>query len=331
MPHDPVEPRRRPGAWFRAAVGLSCALAACAGGDATGPSPDPGLSTPGLHLRTLEVQGTPRRYRVYLPPGVDPATPVPVVLVLHGFPPVDMAVVTGMNDEAERRGFLAVYPETAWGEEWVQGCDCTPNALRGVDDLVFFDALLADLAGAIAVDPARRFVAGFSNGGMMTYRLACDRAGTFAGFAAVGAAVWAWHRDHCGARTPAPLLMVHGTADPSFPWTGARIPLVTGEEAEQLALPDHLAFWAAGNGCDGTGVETPLADTHDDSTRVYRRDWVGCDAPTLFYRVEGGGHTWPGMRVTFGPALGPLSRDLDATAAIAEFFVPELEILAAGH
>lgn len=316
MRRDPVDPR------LALAVLLTVASIAC-GGDTTGPGTDGDpapLEGPGLHLRTLEVDGIPRRYRIYRPATVDPEAPVPVVVVLHGFPPVDMAAVTDMNAAADGRGFVAVYPESAWGEDWVQGCACTPNGVQGVDDLAFFAALLDHVAAVTSVDPARRYVAGFSNGGMMTYRLACGRPGLFAGYAAVGAAIWTWHRDHCPGGPAVPLLMIHGTADPSFPWDGTTVELITGETAHQLPLDDHLAWWAARNGCDGWD-DTLLPDVAPDDTRVVERRGVDCDAPTRFYRVEGGGHTWPGMKVQFGPALGRVSRDLDATTVIATFFL----------
>lgn len=311
--------RRLPGLLLTVAL---VGLAGC--GSETPPTapgePDP-VTAPGTYVRTLDVDGTPRRYRVHLPETVDPAVPSPAVLVLHGFPPVDMAAVTALDRHAERLGFLAVYPESAYGEDWVQACACTPNGLRGVDDLAYVDAVLRDLASAVAVDPVRRFVAGFSNGGMMTYRLACDRPSAFAGFATVGAAVWEWHRERCAGGAAVPLLMIHGTEDPSFPWDGASIRLVTGGIVQQLPLEEHVSFWAGRNGCEPAWSETPLPDRTDDGTRAYVRSWASCDRPTRFVRVEGGGHTWPGMPVAFHPSLGRRSLDVDATAEIVDFFL----------
>lgn len=322
MPRDPVD--RHTLASLALVLAGTLTLGACAG-DPAGPDADDGvlpLEGPGLHLRTLEVGGVPRRYRVYRPADMDEGSPLPVVVVLHGFPPVDMAAVTGMQREADARGFVAVYPESAWGEDWVQGCACTPNGLRGIDDLAFFAALLDHVARVTAVDPNRRYVTGFSNGGMMTYRLACDRPGLFAGYAAVGAAVWTWHRDHCGAGPAVPLLMIHGTQDPSFPWSGTTIQLVTGATMRQLSLDEHQEWWADRQGCVRWS-ETALPDTADDGTRVFVRHGEGCDAPTRFYRIEGGGHTWPGMGVSFSPTLGLVSREVDATALVASFFLDE--------
>lgn len=110
MPRDPVDLRAG------CTLVLALALAACGDGgtDPDGPANPVPLDGPGLHLRALEVEGVPRRYRVYRPPTIAASAPAPVVVVLHGFPPVDMAAVTGMNDEADHRGFVAVYPESAW-------------------------------------------------------------------------------------------------------------------------------------------------------------------------------------------------------------------------
>jgi polyhydroxybutyrate depolymerase len=305
-------------------VALAASGSAACGGDSSPTPPDDGparITTPGFHLRTLEVDGVPRRYRVYLPSSVDPERPAPMVAVLHGFPPIDMAPVSRMDSEAAARGFVAVYPESAYGEDWVQACNCTPNGLRGVNDLMYFAALLEDLSAALSIDPDRRYLAGFSNGGMMTYRVLCDRPSLFDGFAAVGSVVWKWHVDHCGSGPAGSLLMIHGTEDPSFPWDGASIELVTGAFVDQLPAEEHVAWWAARNGCEPGGNEVALPDQVADGTRAFRRDWEGCGAPTRFIRIEGGGHTWPGTAVTFHPSLGLRSDEVDATSEMLDFWL----------
>lgn len=95
---------------------------------------------------------------------------------------------------------------------------------------------------------------------------------------------------------------------------------VTGAAVTQLPVDDHREWWAGRNGCSGWS-DRPVPDRADDGTTVVERRGQDCGAPTLFYRVEGGGHTWPGMRVDFAPSLGPLSRDPDATATFADSFV----------
>jgi polyhydroxybutyrate depolymerase len=55
---------------------------------------------------------------------------------------------------------------------------------------------------------------------------------------------------------------------------------------------------------------------------VTRLDWPTCEATTVLYRIDGGGHTWPGVDANWvRPLLGNQTRDLDATEAVTAFFL----------
>ena len=269
----------------------------------------------------LRVGGIERGYRVVVSPALDLSTPTTVVMALHGNPPIDMAPVTRLSQEAADRGAIAVYPTSAYSREWVQGCNCTANGLLGVDDVAYFEAVLDDLEAGLPGGLGEVFVAGFSNGGMMVYRLACDLSNRIDGFAAVSSGMWTWTIDHCGSPDPVDLLVFNGTADPQFPWDGMRLLVQSGAELVQAGIEDTVAFWAEANGCDPSPPETvALPDTFDDGTSVQEWRWSGCAAELAFYRIEGGGHTWPGSPVTFSPALGRHTREIDATSLMFEFF-----------
>ncbi len=107
--------------------------------------------------------------------------------------------------------------------------------------------------------------------------------------------------------------MIQGTADPEFPWTGR-----VGDLGSSLGGEETAEVWARRNGC-GDPVATLLPDEADDGTRVERREYTSCEAPLTFYVVEGGGHTWPDASVEFSDALGPMTRDINASALILSF------------
>lgn len=309
---------------LRRIILLACVAACgCGGTDSTTAPPPPttAIETPGTHTRSIQAAGFDRTYSVYVPEGVLDGPDAPAILVLHGNPPVDMALVTAMNDLADERGFYAVYPQSAFGEEWVHSCRCTINGERGVDDDAYFEALLTDLATAVPLDDGRAYVTGFSNGGMMTYGLACRLADRFAGFGAVEAGMWRWLTEHCTGPAPARILMINGTEDPSFPWDGLQIETATGARLTQIPILEHVAFWADRNDCAAEPEVESLPDLTDDGTTVQRWSYVGCDAPTVFYRIEGGGHTWPDMPVNFSPSLGTKSRDINASRVLVDFFL----------
>lgn len=298
-------------------------LVACGGGDdPTDPDLPAGpIETAGFHTRSIHPGLHERSYRVYVPTGLLGGDPAPALLVLHGNPPVDMEVVTEMSALAEEHGFYAVYPESAFGAEWMHSCPCTPNANRGVDDDRYFEALLDDLDEALPFDSDRAFVSGFSNGGMMTYGLACRMGDRFAGFGAVGSGMWRWLVDRCPAAGSTPIVMMQGTDDPSFPWEGLEIETALGARLTQVPIEEHVAFWAERNGCSAEPSVEALPDQADDGTTVDILTWVDCDDPTVFYRIEGGGHTWPGMPVDFGPGLGRKSLEIEASEVLVEFFL----------
>ncbi|MGH6951330.1 MAG: alpha/beta hydrolase family esterase, partial [Vitreimonas sp.] len=174
-----------------------------------------------------------RAWLVYAPPGYNPATPMPAVVMLHGRPSTatGMALITRMHEVAARRGFIVVYPEGI-DNEWNAQFDLIGResgrigGMRSVlpqDDVEFLTTLMADLRVDLNIDSRRMYVAGFSNGGFMTMRMACSASDVFAGFAEVGAALYPVMTRACRGGRPAPMLFMHGTADRSIPFDGVEV------------------------------------------------------------------------------------------------------------
>lgn len=277
----------------------------------------------GLHIRYPTVDGFRRSYAIYLPESVPlNGPPAPVVMVLHGYPPVDMSVVTAMNEAAEEHAFIAVYPKANRQGEWTMACDqCSPNAVQGVDDTAYLGAIMDALPEMLPVDTRRYYLTGFSNGGIMTFRAACEMSDRIAAFAPIGAGMWTWHRDNCAPGRAVPIAMIQGTDDPSFPWDGVVVSAPLAGNDFQIPVPETVALWQSQNGCSGVEPEPTSVDDVDDDTSVHRFSYSACSAETLFYRVDGGGHTWPGGPVDFNPALGRKSLELPATDSIVAFFL----------
>jgi polyhydroxybutyrate depolymerase len=112
--------------------------------------------------------------------------------------------------------------------------------------------------------------------------------------------------------------MIHGMADEEFPPEGRRGVIVSA-----VSIDATVAHWVATDGCETTPVSSDLADLAADGTTVSRHVYGDCDggAEVAFYRVDGGGHTWPGSSVVFSPALGAASQDFDASDTMAEFLL----------
>ena len=233
--------------------------------------------------------GAPRRtYRVHVPAGYRPDRPVPAVLLLHGNggSAADLDDVTGLSELADRRGFLAVYPQ---GLSVGAGRPFWAAAGRiedGVDDLRFTADLLDDLQARLCVDPARVAAAGFSAGGGVTARMACDLAGRVASVAVVAGALYS-EPGECRPSRSVPILAIHGTDDIVVPY-GGRTPTVEWP-LPMPPVPTWLADWATRDGCPGDPA------VFLDRPEVTGVRWSGCrdGAEVVHYRMNGGEHQAP--------------------------------------
>lgn len=260
----------------------------------------------------FEFRGMTRRCLVYLPRRVAPA--MPAVFSFHGYgssAEVQM-LYAGMNSVADTAGFVAVYPE-AVGHRWNSGIGDSPIwPTPDVDDVGFIHALIDTLAAHYGIDTTRVFACGMSNGGFMSYRLACAPGGRVVAGASVAGVMSRGTGAECVPARITPFLHIHGTADATVPYEGA---------PGWLAAEESMARWADLMGCVASDTVT-IADTDTaDGCRAVRvgfRDAAGVERG-VFYRVEGGGHTWPGATFDL-PGAGATNRDINASEEIWRFF-----------
>jgi polyhydroxybutyrate depolymerase len=236
----------------------------------------------------ISAGATRRTYRVHVPTGYRPGRAVPAVLLLHGNggSAADLDDVSGLSELADRRGFLAVYPQGiavgAGRPFWA----AAGRVEAGVDDLRFITDLLDDFQGRLCVDPARVGVAGFSAGGGITALMACDLARRVASVAIISGALYT-EPGECRPARPVPVLAIHGTNDEVVPYGGRR-PTVEWP-LPMLPLPAWLAEWATRDGCPGDPA------VFLDTAEVSAFRWSGCrdGAEVVHYRINGGNHQAP--------------------------------------
>ncbi len=276
-------------------------LAACGGSrGSTEPSP-----APAVQRRTLEVDGLPRTYRLFVPLSVDRARAAPLVLMLHGVgnSAQSMVEATQFDRTAETAEFIVAYPDGV-DQTWNAGYCCLGGATTGPDDVAFLRRLIDDVQADHTVDPDRVFVVGVSAGGMMAYRLGCELSGRVAG---VGAVAGAMILEECRPARPVSVIEIHGTADQLVPYDGG--PTAGGATRPSPPTVAVVRRWAELNGC-------PTAPTAETDGRVISTAWSGCaeGAGVKLVTIDGGGHTW------FAPGLGAANGAVDATAVIWGFF-----------
>jgi polyhydroxybutyrate depolymerase len=266
----------------------------------------------GSSADSITVDGVQRTYRLYRPATLSPTAPAPLVVMLHGgYGSGSQAEQSyGWDAEADRYGFVVAYPDgldRAWNAGG--GC-CGVPARTGVDDVGFVVGLVAELRSRLPIDPRRVYATGISNGGMLSYRLACDTRL----FAAIGPDS-ATLLGPCPAAAPVSVIHVHGTADRNIPYLGGQ-----GQGVAKIdgpAVPAVIAQWRATDRCTApsTGTAGPL------TTSI--ATCPGGRAVELI-TILGAGHQWPGSppRTAVQTLLGldPPSTALNATDTIWHFF-----------
>jgi polyhydroxybutyrate depolymerase len=290
------------------------ALAACAGSSAqpaqTASSSEPGALAVGSSTQTIAVGGATRTFHLYRP--ADVANPAPLVVMLHGgFGSGTQAEGSyGWDAKAAAAHFVVAYPDGldhAWNTEG--GC-CGKPAQNNADDVAFISQMIAAIEREMAIDPARVYATGISNGGIMAYTLACDT--TL--FAAIGPDS-ATQLAPCPSPRPLSVIHIHGTADTKIPYDGG-----SGDGTEAIdgpSIPAVNAMWRQIDDCADPTVDTAATVT---TSTAQCPDGNVVELVT----IDGAGHQWPGGAPKKGiqKLLGsdPPSTALNATDAIWQFF-----------
>jgi len=279
-----------------------------------------------LEWRSLASGGTQRTYFLLEPQDVEQQEGLPLVLALHGGGGNARAMCRlkgGVQEQAPGAGFLVACPQGI-DRHWNDGRQVTSRRTvrEGTDDVGFLLDLVAVLQAEFHIDARRVYVTGMSNGGMMSLRMACDAAETFAAAAAVIANLPA--DLECAPQAPVSLLLMNGTEDPLVPWEGGQVHFLRQRLGNVLSTAATLATWVQADDCDGPARTAWLPDADPgDGTRIRSERYSDCagGSHVWLYAVEGGGHTWPGG-AQYAPRLlvGRVSRDARAGELIWDFF-----------
>ncbi len=221
---------------------------------------------------------------------------------------------SGFDTVAESGGFIVVYPDGV-RRSWADGRGTTPADKQGVDDVGFLTALVDHFIEKFGADRRRVYATGMSNGAMMSYRLACERADRFAAIAPVAAQMGQKLAERCTPSRPVSVISFVGTEDPLVPFAGGEVSGDRGPVLVRHGDPEQVGHvqWVRGR--------SPLSRRRrirspEDGTRVRREAHGPCreGSEVVFYVVEGGGHGWPGgSRYLRERLVGRTSQDIDAS------------------
>lgn len=223
--------------------------------------------------------------------------------------------MNGARSPADKRGFLVAYPNGTGFLKyltWNVGGNCCGSALKGeVDDVAFLLAIVEDVRRAAHIDVRRVYVAGFSDGGMLAFRAACDAADKIA---AIGVVAGRMPDISCKPKRPVPLIIFTGSKDPDVNTDFDRY-ITPQSFGYARGVDSTLAFWTHMNGC-------AAAPALVMEGRHVRRTWRQCRARSrvVSYTVTDAAHEWPGAKRD-GSDNGTV-RDLSATEHMLDFFGP---------
>jgi polyhydroxybutyrate depolymerase len=266
-----------------------------------------------------------RTYRLYVPTRLH--EPAPLLFVLHGGggsgSNMELMTRQEFNRIADRDGVIIVYPDGI-GRNWNDGrSNVRSTAMEEhVDDVGFFRALVRELSMRYPVDAKRVYSTGISNGGFMSFRLACDAADVFAAVAPVAANLSADIGPTCKPSRPVSVAILNGTEDPLVPWNGGQVGRFGIRRGEAWSTEKTFDTWAMLDGCTERSDDQVIDNVADDHTSVVLHVRSRCKAGTevRLYEIQGGGHNWPRGEKYLGEAIvGRISQELDGAREVWSF------------
>jgi polyhydroxybutyrate depolymerase len=259
---------------------------------------------------SITHDGLTREYILYIPDSYQAGNPM--IMNFHGYTSsnTEQLFYGDFRSIADTAGFLILCPQgtvdnvgnTHWNVGW---------GTSSVDDVGFVSALIDSLHAAYDFNLDRVYSTGMSNGGFLSYVLACQLSERIAAIASVTGTMNIGSFASCNSLHPMPVMEIHGTQDATVPYNGAAF-WIEGTE-------DVVAYWAEFNGISNAPVISPVPDI-DPNDGCTAEHWVYANgdngAEVELYKILGGAHTWPGSAFV----LGTTNNDFDASTEIWRFF-----------
>ena len=246
--------------------------------------------------------GVLREYYVYTPSSYTPSSNAPLLFIFHGYgsSATNILFYSDFQDRAEQDGFILVYPQgsllngvTHWNVGgWTIGST--------VDDVGFTEDVIDIITSEYYINTDRIYSTGMSNGGYMSYGLACNSS-KFAAIASVTGSMTPEIDNNCAPDHPISILQIHGLADNTVPYDGA---------SWSLSIPAVMEYWLTSNSCDPEPLSV-IADLEDGSYILFD-SYQNCPnnvgVELILHSTMG--HTWPSID----------NHSLSATEQIWAFF-----------
>ena len=278
--------------------------------------------------RTIIHKGVEREYLVHIPDNFTEDSPI--VFVIHGYTDSATQIMeySGMNEVSDREGFIVVYPQgtiDSQGNTFFNvGYEFHKDST--IDDVSFIRDLFVSLSEEYSLKRKQGFATGMSNGGDMSYLLACTSADLFRAVAPVAGSLMAKIKETCNTHSPVPIFEIHGTDD--------QITLFNGDMENNggwgayYDLPSTISFFADAYNLDKRSKKIIANKGEGSEYDIYlQRHWSqNSDEEVWMYEIVDGRHVWPGFKIhwwenpIFWYFYGSGNEDINASEEVWSFF-----------
>ena len=269
----------------------------------------------GLFYQTTFFDGLSRDYILFVPSSYDENENTPIVFNLHGGSGTaeeQMNYVSDMRNLSDSEKFILVYPQASSDSNGIPiwNLGGVNSKATYVDDVGYISHLIDKISEFYSVDRDRIYVTGFSNGGYLSFELACKLSSEIAAFASVAGHMFIDTYNDCSPTHPTPFLSINGTEDN-----------YDGIAGYYLPIDNSNNYWIEYNNTDLNPeiIEIEDANTTDGSSVQYYSWKNGTNGVEIdHYKVLGGDHSWPSLNADSNK--GNSNGDIDSDRIIWEFF-----------
>jgi len=219
-----------------------------------------------------------------------------VLFNLHGYgsDAIEQMNYTNFNNLANTKenNFILIHPQgaplntalTSSSSHWNSGGWTIGST---VDDVDFIDTIIALVSQKYNLNQNRIYSTGMSNGGFMSYHLACNLSSKIAAVASVTGSMSSETYESCNPDHPTSILQVHGSIDVTVPFQG-------NSALGMRSVNDVMDYWKLYNACD-VDPTSIIIDYFEIEIAVQHDTYSNClnDVHVELYKIEGMGHTWP--------------------------------------
>ena len=260
---------------------------------------DAALPAADSHKPTTVTFGGKRPVTLEVPTSYDHHKSYPLVLVLHGYSANGWTQerLFGYHKLVDAEGVLVAAPDGLQDKDnnqfWNATDACCDRQGTNPDDVAYLSGLIKEIKAEYSVDPKRVYLIGHSNGGFMSFRMACDAADQVAAIVSLACATWS-DATKCKPSKAVSVLAIHGDQDSSVQYKGGTMKQ-QGKTVTYPGAAGSLELWAGYDKCTGKLAKVAKkldldSLTAGQETEVSRHDGCPKGVDLELWTMKGAGH-----------------------------------------